>query len=283
VTLPLQGDKPRWYRLLGSTVYGATMLGLASMLLVGVGRTVAASPWMAAWFPPRCAASAKQAHASPLDVQVRPRAEPDSNWSGYVVTGGPYRAVAGTFTVPRLAENAPTNTQMSQWAGIGGYHSRELVQAGALERPGAAGRTTVQLWWEVQPHPMVPVLPARPGDRVQVTIGLVGPACWATSLSDLSSGRHYSINLRQQTGGSAEWVLEAVTSIRPLTGAKKAIPLAPYRSAARFSQLQVAGPSRTLLAMTIVNRGHALASPSTLNRDRFSVSENRASSTRPQG
>jgi Peptidase A4 family len=43
-----------------------------------------------------------------------------ANWSGYVVTGGPYTSVSGTFNIPSVAGYVAGST-VSEWIGVNGY------------------------------------------------------------------------------------------------------------------------------------------------------------------
>ena len=61
--------------------------------------------------------------------------ETDDNpiWSGYTYTGGPFKAVSGTFTVPGAGTGASCTANVAEWVGIDGFGNNSLVQAGIGE------------------------------------------------------------------------------------------------------------------------------------------------------
>jgi hypothetical protein len=81
-----------------------------------------------------------------------------SNWSGYGVTGGPYTAVTGTFTVPSLSAGDTNSENTSAWVGIDGWGNQDLVQAG-IDEEVDPGNSYVDIWpwWEVLPAASTPI------------------------------------------------------------------------------------------------------------------------------
>jgi len=99
------------------------------------------------------------------------------NWSGYVVGGGPFTGVKGTFTVPTLY-TGQTDVYMSEWVGIDGGVSGDssLIQAGIQEQPDPSNNSEFELysWWEILPaaETLIPQssFSPSPGDQITVTI-----------------------------------------------------------------------------------------------------------------
>jgi Peptidase A4 family len=56
-----------------------------------------------------------------------------ANWSGYVVSAGPFTSVSGTFKVPFLYNDGSCADGLSNWVGIDGTGDTGLVQAGVQE------------------------------------------------------------------------------------------------------------------------------------------------------
>ena len=55
------------------------------------------------------------------------------NWSGYATSGSGITGVVSTFTVPSVSPAPPGFA--ANWAGIGGYTTSDLIQAGTSEDP----------------------------------------------------------------------------------------------------------------------------------------------------
>jgi hypothetical protein len=58
---------------------------------------------------------------------------PHNNWSGYVEGNGPQSSVTGALTVPNLNTPLVAGSIMSEWVGIDGDGSSDLIQAGIQE------------------------------------------------------------------------------------------------------------------------------------------------------
>lgn len=135
------------------------------------------------------------------------------NWSGYVLEGGTYTAVKGTFNVPTIFRTA-TDTSTAEWVGIDGTSPSNpgIIQAGVAEDYSAASNTYfVTPWIELYPAPPVAVpLHVSPGDNVTVTITQVGGGVWNIDMRDQSNSTDYTTSATY-TGPaiSAEWIVEA--------------------------------------------------------------------------
>jgi hypothetical protein len=135
-----------------------------------------------------------------------------SNWSGYVVTSAQHRitAVSGSFVVPS-ARRRPGGFAAT-WAGIGGYRTSALIQAGVGEQTSRAvsGRH-YYAWFELLPRPEHPIPghPVRPGEHIEITISKAGSARWRLSIVDVHHWRWTRRVTYHSSNASAEWILEA--------------------------------------------------------------------------
>ncbi|HXY46214.1 MAG TPA: G1 family glutamic endopeptidase [Acidimicrobiales bacterium] len=103
------------------------------------------------------------------------------NWSGYAETtaqtGQRYTAVTAAWTVPSVTTMSVLGCA-SNWAGIGGATSRDLIQLGTSSCSDSS-TTGYNAWYEILPaaETIVPSLTILPGDRVVATLQLVsGPS-----------------------------------------------------------------------------------------------------------
>src|SRR5580692_5363470 len=73
------------------------------------------------------------------------------NWAGYAVTpGSGITAVSGTFTVPAAGEVPPGFA--ASWAGIGGFSTSDLIEAGVSENDAVGGALLggqYNAWYEI--------------------------------------------------------------------------------------------------------------------------------------
>ena len=148
------------------------------------------------------------------------------NWSGYAVTPGAHSvtAVSSTFTVP-AAELLPPGFAAT-WAGIGGYGTSDLIQAGTAEQslptlPLLSSLLGDQYyaWYELLPGTEIALTgctgdancTVTPGDQISVSIGQVGATQWSISMTDAGHWSWSQDVTYSSSGASAEWILEAPT------------------------------------------------------------------------
>jgi hypothetical protein len=144
-----------------------------------------------------------------------------TNWSGYAVTSRRHliAAVSGTFVVP-AAKSSLIPRFAATWAGIGGYKTGDLIQAGTGE--DSTGRPFGRryfAWYELLPRSEQPIhqcigdssCAVQPGQRITVTIRRLGDARWSIFIADQGHW-HWSKRVHyRSTRSSAEWILEAPT------------------------------------------------------------------------
>ena len=238
--------------------------------------------------PPTSTTSPPSSAVSPLSTSAAATQLPSTNWSGYVVTGGPYTEVNGTFSVPRVSSSAACDDHISAWVGIGGFKSGDtsLIQAGVDEsmrdpntgscRPGSF---FIWPWWEVLPQSETQVVrwedgtaaQVGPGDHLTVTVAKVSGSAWGITITDQpSSGPTETFRTVKSFSGpasSAEWIVEAPTS-----PSGQVFNLAPFDPAVSFSALGVAGHQAAVWEDQMGQGGQRVATPSSLVSDGFSVS-----------
>ena len=135
------------------------------------------------------------------------------NWSGYATTGSGITAVKSTFTVPTAGVVPPGFA--ANWAGIGGYSSSDLIQAGTSEDPIEG----YYAWYEILPASETQLTncsgdancTVNPGDVVTVDIHSVGTNLWSVSLTDAGHWSWQQNISYASSESSAEWIFEAPT------------------------------------------------------------------------
>jgi len=141
------------------------------------------------------------------------------NWAGYAVTpGSGITAVSGTFTVPTAGEVPPGFS--ASWAGIGGYSTSDLIQAGVSENSAISGELLggqYDAWYEILPASEVEIsgcsgdasCTVSPGDKITVDISNAGGDTWDISLSDAGNWSWSTSVTYDSSESSAEWIQEA--------------------------------------------------------------------------
>lgn len=198
------------------------------------------------------------------------------NWSGYGVSGGPFTAASGTFTVPSLTGAANSTENMSAWVGIDGWGNDNLIQAGVDEDVDpSSGRVDIWPWWEILPAASAPIttVSVSEGDSVTVTIWQVSGTLWEISLVDNTNGQSFATQQSYSgSGASAEWIVEA-----PENGTNQTIyPIAPYSPSVSFTNLGIAGGQTALNEVTLSQGSPAadVSTPSGFSSSGFTVSYN---------
>jgi hypothetical protein len=203
------------------------------------------------------------------------------NWSGYAATGGPYTAVAGTWTVPQPMVTGG-NGIGATWVGIGGVTNRDLIQAGTQDATSGGGQAQFQAWIEMLPAASQQVpLAVSPGDSVTVSITEQGggSGTWQISLTNNTTGQTYQTTADYASSeSSAEWIEEAPSGpggILPLDNFNTVSFTAASASKADTSvNLTEAGAQ----PITMVNANNqALATPSAIGSDGSTFSVTRTS------
>jgi hypothetical protein len=199
------------------------------------------------------------------------------NWSGYAVTpGSGITAVSSTFIVP-TAGLAPPGFAAT-WAGIGGYSTSDLIQAGTAEQSLPANPVLgpqYYAWYELLPNSETQLTncsgdancTVTPGDSISVNISDVSGSTWSISVAD--SGKwSWSQNVSySSTKSSAEWILEAPTlvaqTILAPVGTVHFGPTSTYTDGGGTHTIAAGNPTQIDLGTGVVNE----ATPSALASD----------------
>ena len=205
------GGRRRPGRLLGSVMGAAALVAAGAMLSPAGAATRATSHPSGLGVLQPVAGEAIPLHGGTVD---------SLNWSGYAVTGTGITGVASTFTVPTAGLIPPGFT--ATWAGIGGYNTSDLIQAGVGEQSLPSAPLLgpqYNAWWETLPNTETPLTnctgdpncTVNPGDVITVNITNGGGNNWKISMTDAN---HWSWSLPvtyASSESSAEWILEAPT------------------------------------------------------------------------
>jgi hypothetical protein len=141
-----------------------------------------------------------------------------ANWSGYAQSApvGTFKSVTDTWRVPTVHVTSG-DRYASDWVGIGGYSSNDLVQAGT-EADSKGGRAKYDAWTEVLPaSEEVLKLTIHAGDVITATVALSG-GVWTMTVTDVTTGKTAS---RSAANSSKESSVEAIHE-RPEVGGELA-------------------------------------------------------------
>ena len=193
----------RMLRRAARTVFCGTLLGAVGSLSVAAAVAVPSG----------------QAGVNHL-IAVHGTTDDSLNWAGYAVTpGSGITAVSGTFTAPAAGELPPGFA--ASWAGIGGFSTSDLIQAGVSENDAIGGALLggqYNAWYEILPAAETPIsgcsgnVPScavNPGDKVTVNISNAGGNTWKISLTDAGNWSWSKTLNYASTESSAEWIQEA--------------------------------------------------------------------------
>jgi len=145
------------------------------------------------------------------------------NWAGYAVTpGSGVTAVDSTFTVPTAGTVPPGFS--ATWAGIGGYTTSDLIQAGVSEQSVPSNPllgTQYYAWYEILPASETQLTgctgdancTVNPGDSVTVDIHNVSGTTWSVKVSDEGHWTYSNTLTYPSSESSAEWIQEAPTLV----------------------------------------------------------------------
>ena len=131
----------------------------------------------------------------------------------YDAPGSGITAVKSTFTVPAVSAVPPGFA--ANWAGIGGYTSSDLIQAGTSEDELQG----YYAWYEILPASETLIsncagdsaCTVNPGDVVTVDIHNVGTNLWSVSLADAGHWTWQRNISYASSESSAEWIFGAPT------------------------------------------------------------------------
>ena len=154
-------------RLLRPLAVAASVAALAMFAALPAGATTASSP-----------------HSSKI-VQVHPMIRTpgastsgttvsSGNWAGYAAlpqhSGGKFRYVAATFTVPSVNCSTTPSSFSVHWVGLDGFNSSTVEQDG-VESDCNGSTPAYSAWWETFPgNPIQTVFSVNAGDAVIASV-----------------------------------------------------------------------------------------------------------------
>jgi hypothetical protein len=200
------------------------------------------------------------------------------NWSGYAVTptGGGITAVSSTFTVPSAGLAPPGFA--ATWAGIGGYNTSDLIQAGTAEDSAPSNPLLGDQYYacyELLPASETQITgctgdancTVTPGDNMTVNISQVSGNTWSISMTDAGKWSWSQNVTYASSGSSGEWILEAPTLVAQTllanVGTVHFGPTSTYTAGGVTHTIAEGDPTQIFLSPGLVNE----ATPSALASD----------------
>ncbi len=153
-----------------------------------------------------------------IELQLPTGTQESSNWSGYVVTpatGSPkYTSITGSWIVPKASGSA--SSLGSQWIGLGGVNSSDLLQMGTIEQ-FQRNREVVTLFWEQLPDAAQNLVTVPVGSHITATISTQDGTDYSLTFQVVEPNgqtvtQNVSTTLSSEyaagIGTSAEWISE---------------------------------------------------------------------------
>lgn len=149
------------------------------------------------------------------------------NWAGFATYGDHFRFVSTTYTIPSLnCSISPDGSFDSQWAGLDGYTSNTVEQAGTFAEC-SGGTPSYFAFYEMFPSPAVTFSGVSPGDSISVSVFFTGSQ-WQLSLVDNTNGTNgFSATLPCPSGSTCRNANAEIISEVP-NGGPPSTSLADY-------------------------------------------------------
>jgi hypothetical protein len=202
--------------------------------------------------------------------------ESSADWSGWDVTGGAYKSVSASWTVPSVTCSPGETSYSAYWVGLDGDGSKSVEQTGTSSDCDA-GTPSYSAWYEFFPENSVS-LPntVKAGDKIKASVvAVAGSDQYKLVLTDTTQNwtKTQTGASPSGSGASAEIIAEAPSGS---TNGNSVLPLANFKTVT-FADVQVDGKnisdfaSARKIAM-VASDGSPMASVSALtNGDSFSV------------
>lgn len=137
------------------------------------------------------------------------------NWSGYAQSGkrGTFTGVEATWTVPIVSTAAPGSQYSSDWAGIGGFSDKTLVQAGTSS-DNIGGTARYQAWTETLPASSEPLaMTVNAGDSITTLVREIAPRTWLMQVRDDTTGVTESRTVHYRSKGQSVELIHEVPEV----------------------------------------------------------------------
>jgi len=214
------------------------------------------------------ASALKPAVAPAGHLGIRPGAVvTGSGWAGYAATGSTYTSVTTTFTVPKLTCSASSGDAYAAfWAGLDGYSSSSVEQAGVLAEC-EDGTAVYVAWYEVYPaNPVYLSNTVKPGDVMTVTVAFSGTDTYTFTIADVTEG--WTKTVKVASSGDARSSAEVIVEAPSTSGV---LPLAKFGSVT-FTGSKVDGATLGSFDPTAITSPGLTVSPIT-GGTQFTVTE----------
>jgi hypothetical protein len=152
-------------------------------------------------------------------INLPSNTEDSSNWAGYIDTptssSGVYTSISGSWKIPTISASQ-SDAVASQWIGLGGVSSTDLLQMGSIEQEGN-GQPIAEVFWEKLPDVAQNVMSVPIGSTVTVNISKASSSTWNLTFSaTLQTGKTQTKTITENldssydggVGTSAEWISE---------------------------------------------------------------------------
>jgi hypothetical protein len=154
------------------------------------------------------------------DVALRPAMQISPNWSGYVATAPPgkaisYTSVTGTWTVPKAICSKKTGkTYSTVWVGLGGWTQTRQEEVGTNANCTPWGKPRYYAWFELVPYLSFPTDVKKKvfaGDTITGVVRIVKSKVVVLRIKNRT--RHWTftrrINWWNNDTSTADWIVEA--------------------------------------------------------------------------
>ncbi len=236
------------------------------------------------------AASTSQIRES---LQVVAGSIDSTNWAGYVVAtsfSSPQpviSGISGSWILQRVkpTSNFDQTTYSSQWVGIGGYFSGELIQVGTESDAysgffGLGSSTTYYVWYEMLPSNSVKIaMTVHPGNIIAAEIAGNNPT-WTITIADTNTSGFFqkvvTYNTDMKSGDFIDERPMVNGQLSTLANFGTAYYGPAYAGSGNYNAITetngnvyfIGSAGIQNVAMTMVNNnGNVLAQPSSLNSD----------------
>ena len=200
-----------------------------------------------------------------------------TNWSGYMASGGVFKAVSGSWVVPSATSTSTTaDSYDAAWIGIGGVTSSDLIQTGTVNIIAPSGAVTTEAFYELLPDAAQTIvsLTVTVGDTMSAAITETATNQWSLTITDVTTGKSFNKLLAYTSQlSSAEWIEEDPT----LSGGTLA-PLNNFGTVhfsgglTKMNDTNVSIEASNAGSITMVNSSSTpIAVPSSLSGGTFSV------------
>ncbi len=221
--------------------------------------------------------------SSASTINLPSNTQDSSNWAGYIdsptSSSGAYTSISGSWTIPTISASK-SDAVASQWIGLGGVSSTDLLQMGTIEEE-ENGQPMAEVFWEKLPDVAQNVLSVPIGSKVTVNISEATSSTWNLTFSATSpAGQTQTQTITEDldssydggVGTSAEWISED-----PSDANGQLVPLANmgtinYQSATVDGQLLNSAGNTVKPVALVSSSQNVLIYPSIVGADNESFS-----------